>query len=421
MEMQEKKEKVLVFCSRAICYMSGNFFAYQIGAAFEELGFDTEICELSDEDDLDEKLMAYLGERYRLILDFNSKLPRMVLEDGTPYLDALDGPFFDYILDHPLFHYNGLTGDAKNLHVLVLDEGHKRYVESYYTKAASVHVLPLGATKALYEGEKEAECRILFTGTYDSPDMIYERIKTAPQPLCHAMKNLVEQRLADPLLPMENALCEYFNKYPEHGAQLFQLFASTACDAKHGDASFEEDERKKQSFALAMNAMYLVDVYVRDYFREAAVDTLLAAGIPVTVLGEGWNKYRNENEKTLCREKGVPFAFSFERIAKAHILLNSAPIFNQGMHDRIPAGMANHTVVLTDGNPYLRRRFTDGEDICFYEANEPHSLREQAESLMENAMLREQIAARAYQNYETHHTWECRARAILAFAERKLK
>ena len=40
--MQERKQKgkILVFSSREICYLSSNFFANQIGAAFEELGYE---------------------------------------------------------------------------------------------------------------------------------------------------------------------------------------------------------------------------------------------------------------------------------------------------------------------------------------------------------------------------------------------
>lgn len=397
MKVPQKREKALVFCSREICYMSGNFFAHQIGAAFEELGLDTEICELSGDDDLDEKLTAYMGQSYRVILDFNSKLPRMALEDGTSYLDTLDGPFFDYILDHPLFHYNGLTGSASNLHVLVLDEAQQRYVEAYYPKVASVHMLPLGATKALYGGEKERECRILFPGTFDSPDTVYELVKKAEEPFGSMMKELIELRIAEPLLPMEEAFRVYLTRNPGVKEQLAA-----------GSESW---------LALAMNAMYPVDAYVRDYFRKAAVDELLAAGIPVTVIGEGWEKYRHAKEETLRREKGVLFALSFERIARAHILLNSAPIFNHGMHDRIPAGMANRAVVLTDGNPYLKKRFTDGKDICFYVPDVPGSLSGQAERLLENAALRAEIAEEAYRKYEAGHTWQHRAGELLAIAD----
>lgn len=50
---------------QGICYLSSNFFANQIGAAFEELGYEVTVCELSKEDDLDAKLARYIGQPYR--------------------------------------------------------------------------------------------------------------------------------------------------------------------------------------------------------------------------------------------------------------------------------------------------------------------------------------------------------------------
>lgn len=388
-KMEMQKEKILVFSSREICYLSSNFFANQIGAAFEELGYDVEICEMSKEDDLDEKLEPYIGHRYRLILDFNSTLPRMVLEDGTPYLEKLDGPFFDYIVDHPLFHYNGLSSGVQNMHALVLDEAQNRYVRQYYPKIVSVHTVPLGATKALYEGEKENECRILFPGTYDSPDAVYGIIKEAPALLREMADDLIARRLADPLQPMEDAFAAYL---AEHDMELLP-----------------------DQFAVFMNALYAVDAYVRDYFRKIALDELLRCGIPVTVKGEGWEKYHYKDEHSLVREAAVPFALSFERIAKAHILLDVSPIFNRGMHDRIPAGMANRAVVLTDGNPYLEKELTDGTHAVFYSLADIRSLSGQAERLIAERSLRGEIAERAYEKYEKCYTWKCRAQEILQF------
>lgn len=390
MPEQRQREKVLIFSSREICYSSSNFFAYQLGAAFEELGFTADICELSPEEDLDAKLEPLLGETYRVVVDFNSMLPRMELEDGTPYLDKLNGPFFDYILDHPLFHYTGLTSGVKNLHALVLDEAQAAYVKKYYSKVGSVHMLPLGATKALYEGEKERECRILFPGTYDSPEAVYEIVTSSPEPICSMMKCLIERRIEEPLVPMEEAFRE-------------ELVA-------------EEVELTPEQFAVFMNSMYAVDAYVRDYFRKEALDRLLAGGIPVTVMGEGWSKYSYKDDHSLRRERSVPFGLSFERIAKAHILLNVSPIFNRGMHDRIPAGMANRTVVLTDENPYLASMFAEGKEISFYSLERMESLTEQAERLLTEKDLRTEIAENAYQVFETHHTWKHRAKQILAWA-----
>lgn len=394
MQQQRQKEKVLLFSSREICYSSSNFFAHQLGAAFEELGFVSEVCEISSEGDLDAELEPLLAETYRVVVDFNSMLPRMVLEDGTPYLDKLDGPFFDYILDHPLFHYTGLSSGVRNLHALVLDEAQAAYVKAYYPKVTSVHMLPLGATKALYEGDKESECRILFPGTYDSPEAVYEIVMASPEPFKGMMKRLIERRIKEPLVPMEEA---FRKELANAGAELSQ-----------------------EQFALFMNSMYAVDAYVRDYFRKEALDKLLAEKLPVTVMGEGWEKYSYKDERSLKRERSVPFGLSFERIAKAHILLNISPIFNRGMHDRIPAGMANKTVVLTDGNPYLASKFAPEREICFYSLERMESLTAQAEHLLTKKELRAEIAEHAYRTFEVHHTWKHRAEQILAWADETL-
>ena len=391
-EKREKKERVLIFSSREICYCSGNFFAHQLAAAFEELGFAADICELSPDDDLDAALMPFLGGSYRIAVDFNSMLPRMELEEGGRYLEQLNAPFFDYILDHPLFHYTGLTSGVKNLHAVVLDEAQEMYVRTYYPKVATVHTLPLGATEALYQGEKEPDCRILFTGTYEDPDRVYALVKEARPDLRESMERLIERRVSEPLIPMERALEDLLD---EEGTEL-----------------------QPEQFALCMNEMYAVDAYIRNYFRKIVLDELLECGVPVTVMGEGWEKYRHRNAQNLRRERGVPFGLSFERIAKAHILLNTAPIFNHGMHDRIAAGMANHAVVLTDSNPYLERNFKNGRELCFYSLTKTGDAAEQAKHLLENKELRHAIAAEAYEEFLAHHTWRRRAEQLLVWADR---
>lgn len=389
--MTEEKERILVFCSREICYASGNFFANQLGAALEELGFLVQVCEFTREDDFDHILEPLLSNTYRLAVDFNSLLPRMELEDGTSFIEKLGCPFFDYVLDHPLFHYNCLVRGGKNFHAILLDEAQKDYVRRYHPNLAAVHMLPLSATKALYEGEKHPADRILFMGTYDRPDAVYELVKNAPEPLHSVMKNLIEQRLAEPTLPMEEAFCNYLKE--------------------------QDMELPDEQFALFMNAMYPVDAYIRDYFRKAALDELTKKKIPLVLVGEGWQKYDVIDENYVTREKGVMFEHSFERIAKEPLLLNVSPIFNRGVHDRMFAGMANRTVVLTDENPYLRAHFKDREEIALYSLKELESLSSLAGELMENGALRERIAENGAETFYAHHTWRHRAKQILEWAQ----
>ena len=175
---------------------------WQMADAFENLGFDVQVCEFDEHDDLDAVFQPLYGQKYRLLLDFNSTITRMVEEDGTPVLDKLDGPFFDYILDHPLFHYNCLNADLKNLNGIFLDEAQEAYVKRYYPRVKKTLTMPLGATEAVTGGKKTETDTVLFMGTYDRPDKIYEMVDLSPEPLRSYMKELIEMRIEDPILPM---------------------------------------------------------------------------------------------------------------------------------------------------------------------------------------------------------------------------
>ena len=264
--VMSEKEKIIVFSSREICYQSSSFFANQMADAFEDLGFDVQVCEFDEHDDLDAVFQPLYGQKYRLLLDFNSTITRMVEEDGTPVLDKLDGPFFDYILDHPLFHYNCLNADLKNLNGIFLDEAQEAYVKRYYPRVKKTLTMPLGATEAVTGGKKTETDTVLFMGTYDRPDKIYEMVDLSPEPLRSYMKELIEMRIEDPILPMEEGF-----------GQLLKTHGEDLPDDK---------------FSLFMNAMYSVDAYIRDYFRKAAVDELVRAKIPVRLVGEGWESMK---------------------------------------------------------------------------------------------------------------------------------
>lgn len=387
--VMSEKEKIIVFSSREICYQSSSFFANQMADAFENLGFDVQVCEFDEHDDLDAVFQPLYGQKYRLLLDFNSTITRMVEEDGTPVLDKLDGPFFDYILDHPLFHYNCLSADLKNLNGIFLDEAQEAYVKRYYPRVKKTLTMPLGATEAVTGGKKTETDTVLFMGTYDRPDKIYEMVELSPEPLRSYMKELIEMRIEDPILPME--------------AGFGQLLKA------HGE------ELPDDKFALFMNAMYSVDAYIRDYFRKAALDELLKKKIPVQLVGEGWEKYQTPYERYRTIEKPVTFDLSFEKIAREQIMLDVSPIFNRGVHDRAIAGMANRTVVLTDSNPYRCAHFKNRKDMMFYSLAKIDSLSEAAGELMENEKLRSEIRENAYQTFCAGHTWRARAKEILSW------
>lgn len=96
-------------------------------------------------------LERYIGKEYAAVIDFNSKLPRLMCDDATYYLDTIQAPFFNYILDNPLYHHATLQCPLQRYHVLLVDEEHAAYVRKHYPHIQGTHMLSLGAMKRLSE------------------------------------------------------------------------------------------------------------------------------------------------------------------------------------------------------------------------------------------------------------------------------
>ena len=89
-----------------------------------------------------------LGRQYDGVVDINSKLPYFVLEDDRRFLDVLGAPFYNYIVDHPLYHHPGLMFPLQNYHAIAIDHYHETYMRSYYPHLQQVSYLPLGVTQS---------------------------------------------------------------------------------------------------------------------------------------------------------------------------------------------------------------------------------------------------------------------------------
>jgi glycosyltransferase involved in cell wall biosynthesis len=402
--------KVLIFVTRQMCYDSAGFFAKKLALNLETLGIESEMCmfaeddipgrtrlfaaEVSESDGLsvlpkaESMLEEYVGKSYLAVIDFNSKLPRIALEDGTLFLDSMDAPFINYVLDHPLYHHSMLSSPLRNYHVFTVDENHAEYVRKFYPHIRTVHALPLGASEVRNAPRwEDSEKCILFLGTYRDPEEIYEHVKSLKNepelPAREDILALIERMEGDWSVTIEQALAEVFEN-------------------RHG----RKPEEHPGLFARWMNHSYLAELYLRNRARKEAVEALVQAKLPVRIIGDWWEKLPLLQEAQVQREESVEFAKSYRKIAECQVLLNSSPFFYGGMHDRVPAAMANHTIVLTDGNPYLRRTF--GEPPCahLYEMNDfPRSLIEHAGEALYNESRSREMEVCAFELFKMRYTW----------------
>ncbi len=386
------KKTVLLFESRDLCYESNQYFMGCLEEAFEELGYPVESCDLSI--GMEEKLERILERQanYLAAFDFNSLLPRLELEDGTPYLKAFSVPFFNYLVDHPLYHHVGLKREFPFYAVICIDQCHKRYIERYYPHIEHVFYLPLGGMEAASERSfDQKRLELLFLGTYEPEEKLYRELDEYPKALRHEVASLIEMMQADHELTQEAALEQYLDEHNEN-----------LCP---------------KAFAKRLNGDYLADKYLRNLRRK---ETLLAAAeaeVPFTIAGHGWESVEELNRRHITIQKGVGFAASLQLMANAKMLVNTTPGFHGGLHDRVYSAMMNHTLCFTEASQFAKQALSDGEEAVLYDSRHLDALSEKIRILYEHPNEIQMMTDQAFLKAKEQHTWQKRAEEMLLFMD----
>lgn len=381
--------KILFFKTKYLCYESNTAFIDEMMKALQKLHVETELCEVLEEETAPDILEQLCGRHFDACIDFNAVIPRAVFDDGTPFLDTLDAPFFNYIVDHPFYHHPIIRLPLKDYHVLCLDKNHVSYIKQYYPHIKSVHFLPLGAMKAMVDLPFEKkQIDLLFTGTYYMTDDVYmTQIKTHPVNEQEDMKAIIDMMLSDSSLTME--------------ACLEKVLKDTG------------RELEKAAFAELMNRYHQAEFYVRAHNRHKLIDTVLSAGIPLTVIGNKWEYFQSPYSKYLTIREQVSYKLSLEMILHAKMLLNILPNFKAGIHDRVLSAMYNKSVSITDTSTYLTERFEDGKDIIFYDMDHVDRFPDRILQLQKDVPYMEEIAEHGYQKAASDFTWEKRMQELV--------
>lgn len=172
--------RMLLCETRRLSYDSSGFFLKEYKKAFQELGVIVEECKLqSDLSNLDqfEKICT---RSYDGIIDMNSIIPDMILDDGSYLVDHFQGKFHNYILDHPMHLYPMLALHCKNQQVICLEESHKKWITENISHIEEVTLSPLAVSNTGFiPNKKEYLLRkydILFPATYQSVEGLKYRI-----------------------------------------------------------------------------------------------------------------------------------------------------------------------------------------------------------------------------------------------------
>lgn len=444
------KTEKLIFFKGGVETLS--FFSRAMADTLEEKGYRIFFYDISGR----EKDFAHLSKFIKLentaVITFN-----FIGLSGEGFLDEPAGrsifvsrklPVYCIMVDHPLYYHKQLSiyeeylaaashfleeSKRMKLTVFCIDREHVEYMKRFYPTIPA-HFLPLAGnlstdrnlpkeTVNARHSEMESQgvnptmnpANPTDKAQMNSFDLRSTWIPydTRPYDVAFIANYVALPKLAEHFanqgqeyIDFYYEILKYFKEHPsENLTDVFEQFVKR-----------EIPKASDEEMAGAFEGMRFLDLYNRTYYRGKTIKALADGGVKVHVFGKDWDKLEVKHPENLIMNGGqIDSTGCVEVLRNAKIALNTMPWFKDGAHDRIFTAMLNGAVSLTDSSRYLKERFTDGEELRFYELNRLEELPEIVTDMLNHPKEMQAMAERAYKAVKEKDTWAQRADAIASY------
>lgn len=382
---------------------SFNFFTDQLVKEFQKKGNETcvlDLRELAQEGRSYQEFIRFIAKKVDAVICFDGIGTRE--DEFIKVWDAHNAVVADILMDHPLrFHYT-LEKHPRRYLLFCCDKDHVSYVREFFGNEVPyvlfmphVGAVPKETTQIIPYKKRNYE--ILFSGTYYRPeDMLSQSTKQMP---------LLFRGGG------ETSLDEFYRLMYQNMKENSKL--TTEQMVLHTIRQLEWEIPIDAVKAL-MNGSVYIDWAVRQYQREQVVKVLAESGLPIYLLGRGWENHPSVKSKNVRHLDGrITYARTLPMMADAKINLNVMPWFKNGSHDRIANSFLRYSVPLTDTSRWLEDNFIDGWDIALYDLDHLEDLPAIAEKLLTDEALAEGIINRGREKVLMNLTWRHCAKWLL--------
>lgn len=398
-----------------------SYFSHQMAGEFQKLGYAVFFYDLKQEESSAGKLRKFIRPRETVLVTFNFQgleKEAGVYREGIGYLwDTYHIPCYNIAADHPYFYDDRLKDLPEKYRHISIDRRQKAYFEEFYPEYVSRGFLPLAGT-GLRQGEDEAK-----TGKAGAQGTAVETEEAGAQgdaeqaAPCYDViltGNYTKLSFFEPYINWINE--EYAAFYRGIIDDLLEHPACTVEEVALAHCEWEMGKEPNDQLRIALHKMIFIDLYVRNYWRGKAVRTLVNAGIPVHVVGKGWEELEDvRHPECLKLHPQTDSVTCLEMLADAKVSLNVMPWFKDGAHDRVFNSILNGAVCVTDPSCYLEEELHEGEGVCYFALQDMDDLPEKVKDLLQNDSGRNEIVRRGRAIVEQKHTWAQRAKTLAAW------
>lgn len=159
----------------------------------------------------------------------------------------------------------------------------------------------------------------------------------------------------------------------------------------------------------------LVELYLRHLRRAHLVRSCAAAGLSLTLVGEGWEAHPDLGSHQWLGSQ--PWDRVGELFHSASLVLHTHPPFFSGAHERPLSAMAHGAVAVVEENPYWTEEFEEGEELLSYRLHEVESLPHRLKELLSRPEEIKRMGERGRERVNQGHRWKDRALEIIRESE----
>lgn len=352
----------------------------EVAHGIENLGYDVIVLDFNDKKSYNRMLDCLVYEPIEFIFSFNGILLNLDDGKGGYFFDHFDVPIISFLVDNPIYHVGRLESKKKNLNIATFDRENAAILKRYFSNLDNSSFIPFFGFKAKHIiPYQDRKIDMLFVGTYLDPTVVRERLNELEDVFKTVAEKVIDILLSNTELSLEKALRQYLNSI---------------------NFTFADDE-----FLELMEKLNFIDKYIRVYYRDKTIRTVLEAGIPVKVYGNGWQllKEKYGDKLSILNTSEADLMTGIELMGNAKIVLSVMPWFKDGIQDRIISTMLNGAVCVTDSSRYMRENFSSDENVVFYSLDKLDELPGIINGLLGNIEKSSKIAAngqaRANDNY----------------------
>lgn len=372
-------KKFVVFMGADIPIL--DYIAEQYRQALQALGHKVYIFDKHNFEASLESLLSYLKQGLDGAFVFNNACFQMRLQSGESLWDLWHVPCYNVLVDHPMYYYDTLDHAPACGIVICADKYHTDYVKRFYpTVTKSVFLPTAGECLKPYEALKpftERSIDVLFIGSYKyHDDVSYDAFS----------KRLELELTSHPYKTFENAVTDCLED--------------------------QQSNLSGEDIKLLIQQYRFIDVNTTALFRRKIIETLVNAGVCVTVYGNGWEALEISNHPNFIYKGLISPQEGIKLMEESKIVLNHMAWFKYGASERIFEAMLQGAVSLTDESEYLKAHFTDSENIKFFSLSHLDELPHIVHALLSDPHWSESITENGYRLAARSHTWMNRLEAL---------